>query len=116
MMHGFGLFAMILPILVTGAIVYGGVLLFRNYSGHDNRRKLGRSAIEQDDTPNDVRVYRLAASKGGTVTVSDVVVNLGVSPQESERILQSLVDNERVNMEVDDKGQVTYTFPELQGQ
>ncbi|GAB6090794.1 hypothetical protein [Spirochaeta dissipatitropha] len=59
------------------------------------------------------RVYRLAAEHNGRLTVSLAVIGLDISAAEAEYLLQSLVDNQRVRMEVENSGQVVYEFLEL---
>ena len=61
----------------------------------------------------EARVFQLARKLGGRLTVSDVVIDLGLDVRDAEELLQSLVDNVRVRMEVDDNGRVTYEFPEI---
>lgn len=58
-------------------------------------------------------VFRLAREHDGVLTVSDVVVETGLSPGEVSDRLQSLVDGEHVTMDVTDRGSMRYEFPEL---
>ncbi|MFO7848429.1 MAG: hypothetical protein R6V67_00590 [Spirochaetia bacterium] len=60
-----------------------------------------------------VRVYQLAYRLKGTITVSDIVVETGLEVEEAERLIQSMVDNQRVRMEVRDDGVIFYDFPEI---
>lgn len=59
------------------------------------------------------RIFKLAYRLRGRITVSDIVVDTGVSVQEAEEVVQGMVDNVRVKMEVDDRGFVVYEFPEI---
>ena len=61
----------------------------------------------------DSRVFRLAYQNGGRVTVSQVVMETGMSLEQAEAYLDQLCDGVRVRMEVSDSGRVTYEFPEL---
>ena len=62
----------------------------------------------------DARIFKLAYKLKGRVTLSDIVVDTGLSLQDAEQLIESMVDNAHVRMEVDDKlGTVTYEFPEI---
>jgi hypothetical protein len=58
-------------------------------------------------------VFRLAKRYNGVLTVSDVVTELGLDPEEAERLLQRVTDSQRVDMRVDADGVVRYVFREL---
>lgn len=58
-------------------------------------------------------VYRLAKRYNGVLTVSDVVTELGLEPQDAGKLLDSMADGHRVVMDVDDRGSVSYIFREL---
>lgn len=60
-----------------------------------------------------VQIYKLAYKLGGRITVSDIVVQTGLEVEEAEELIESMVDNQRVRMEVQDDGLVIYEFPEL---
>ena len=59
------------------------------------------------------KVFQLAYRLKGRITVSDIVVETGLSVQEAEKLVEGMVDNSRVRMEVNDNGLVTYEFPEI---
>ena len=59
------------------------------------------------------RIFKLALRLKGRLTVSDVVIETGLNLQQAEELLESLVDSVHVRMEVDDRGLVTYEFPEI---
>ncbi|GEM_PF-1464361 len=119
----FGPFLFLFPLLLTVLAVRAGMSLFYSvqqrpdrspyldgeplYRGHHDPA-LYHPAVLQS------RVFKLAYRLGGRVTVSDVVIETGLSVDESEELLQSLVDNARVRMEVDDRGMMSYEFPEIQ--
>ena len=44
-------------------------------------------------------IYRLASRMSGSVSVSDVVIDIGCSINEAEVLLQSMTDNSRVREE-----------------
>ena len=125
MMHGFGL-----PIFMGGPFIWilvliGGYFLARRILGHHGksrdydssgfgytRKDPGHSAGRQGGSI-ETAIYRLAAGLGGIVTVSDVVTEFGIEPKKAEKILESMADGVRVRMEVNEKGMVYYSFPEL---
>lgn len=59
------------------------------------------------------RLFKLALKLKGRLTVSDIVIETGLPVDQAESLIQSLVDNVHVRMEVDDRGLVTYEFPEI---
>ncbi|GAB6088471.1 hypothetical protein [Spirochaeta dissipatitropha] len=114
MMHGMGFgmgfFMMLVPLFVFGV---GGFTLYRLYQLR-HRRNAGENTINAGTAGStETAVYRLAASRKGALTVSDVVVGLGMDALAAENLLQSMVDYQRVRMEVSDAGKVVYEFPEL---
>jgi hypothetical protein len=58
-------------------------------------------------------VFRAAASHGGRLTVSELVVESGLTSAEAEKLLRQLTDGSRVCMEIGSDGVVWYEFPEL---
>jgi len=62
---------------------------------------------------NQVSIYKLAYKLKGRVTVSDIVIETGIGVKEAEELIQSMVDNQRVRMEVDENGILVYEFPEI---
>lgn len=67
----------------------------------------------QGKNSNQARIFRLALRLKGRLTVSDVVIETGLNLQQAEDLLEGLVDSIHVRMEVDDRGMVTYEFPEI---
>ena len=133
----FGFLALLAPFLLMFAALRVGTALFRRIQDEpeDDRPHLrGRGGVYRypaDDSvaaeprapfgvPNpfgrrsfDSRVFRLAYQNGGRVTVSQVVMETGMSLEQAEAYLDQLCDGVRVRMEVSDNGRVTYEFPEL---
>ncbi len=60
-----------------------------------------------------VSIYKLAYRLKGRLTVSDIVIETGMDVKAAEELIQSMVDNQRVRMEVDDQGMLVYEFPEI---
>jgi len=65
------------------------------------------------EASNQVSIYKLAYKLKGRVTVSDIVIETGIGVKEAEELIQSMVDNQRVRMEVDENGMLVYEFPEI---
>lgn len=59
------------------------------------------------------QVLRLAAQKGGRITVTDLATALGSSVAEAEALLSTMEDGFRVRSEVSSAGVVYYEFPEI---
>ena len=62
----------------------------------------------------DARIFKLAYKLKGRVTLSDIVVETGMTLHDAQQVVESMVDNAHVRMEVDETiGTVTYEFPEI---
>ena len=123
MMHpfggGFGMgfmpFFGLVPFILVGGAIY---LLFRyrHRINHDaGGRGNGDRLARRSGRPRASELYRLAHSHGGALTVSDVVVELGVEPKDAEASLEAITDGQRVQMEVGTDGGVFYRFVEIAG-
>lgn len=115
MMHGLGFIWMILPFLFAGAVVY---LVVR--AGGTQQRQIDKTAADrsatrgiEEESSTERKIYLLARKNGGSLTVSDVVADIGLPATEAEHRLQEMTDEMRVRMEVSDDGVVTYHFPEF---
>jgi len=73
----------------------------------------GRQAASKRLHEQRARVLRMARVSGGQLTVSLVATELRIELDDAERLLSSMVDGHRVDMEVDDDGRISYVFPEL---
>ncbi len=56
-------------------------------------------------------ILKLAKTKGGTVTVSEIVLGTSLSLEEAEQILQYFVAKGYANMRLSDAGAIVYEFP-----
>ena len=72
-----------------------------------------RSLERRSDSTTEARLFKLAYRLKGRLTVSDIVVETGLGVHEAESLVQGMVDGTHVLMEVDDRGIVTYEFPEI---
>lgn len=114
-------FIFLLPFFLALLAVRAGSRYFNQSSGV---RPTGQWGLPNGDVYTDdarghrirgieARVFKLAYRLQGRITVSDVVVDTGLSVDEAERILERMVDNQRVRMEVNSSGLMIYEFPEL---
>jgi len=76
-------------------------------------RALGREVMSKRQRQRTLGVLSLARAHGGRLSVTLVASELSLDLQEAERLLDSLVDGRRVDLQVDDAGRVSYVFPEL---
>lgn len=95
--------------LVAGALMAAGggaVLVQAAGRDRDRRREALISSLQ-------LPVLKLAAQRGGQLTVTEVAAQLGWPMQRAEKILQSLDDGIRVDSDVTDEGVIVYQFREL---
>ena len=133
----FGFLTLLVPVLLAFALLRLGTTIFRRIQeeSDDDRLPLrGRGGVHRYAADEEVaterrppfnmqnpfgkrsldsRVFRLAHRNGGRVTVSQVVMETGMSLEQTEAYMDQLCDGVRVRMEVSDGGLVTYEFPEL---
>ncbi len=98
--------------LLTAAVLGGlgvgvGALALRGAS----RARRGADQAEADGRQR--RVFELAAAKGGVLTVTDLVRELGMSSDDADATLTALADGSRVSAEITPDGRVQYEFREL---
>ena len=91
-----------------GSVIGGGGSLTFYWGWHElqERRKAIMQRIQR-------KVLRLAAAKGGTLTVTEVAADINLGLPAAEKILMSMDDGFRVRSEISDEGIIYYEFPEL---
>lgn len=135
----FGFLTLLMPVLLAFALLRLGTTIFRRIQDESDDERLplrGRGGVHRYAADENVaterrppfgmgvqnpfgrrsldsRVFRLAYRNGGRVTVSQVVMETGMSLEQTEAYLDHLCDGVRVRMEVSEGGLVTYEFPEL---
>lgn len=90
--------------LMAGA---GGYLLRR--AGNEARERRREALLQSLQLP----VLRLAAQRGGRLTVTMVAQDMGWTLPRAEKVLQSMEDGFRVMGDVTPEGVIVYDFPEL---
>ena len=85
----------------------GGYFLRR--SGNEARERRREALLQSLQLP----VLRLAAQRGGRLTVTMVAQELGWTLPRAEKVLQSMEDGFRVMGDVTPEGVIVYDFPEL---
>ncbi|MFW5688595.1 MAG: hypothetical protein ACOC1U_03400 [Spirochaetota bacterium] len=89
--------------------------LYRDDADEYDEIEPHRTRVEppRQGSSQEARIFKLAYRLKGRITVSDIVVETGLGVHEAEQLIESMVDSSRVRMEVDDRGIVTYEFPEI---
>jgi hypothetical protein len=84
----------------------GSLAFYWGWSGQQDRRKAIMNRIQR-------KVLKLAAAKGGTLTVTEVATDLNLAIPAAEKILTSMDDDFRVRSIISEEGVIVYEFPEL---
>jgi hypothetical protein len=128
MFHFFAFWPFLIPVLII--LFFARVIpgLFRGFfreieerrfyrdQGIPRHRKQGekRRQIRNGKPRNiDGVIFNLAYTLKGEITLSDIIIETGLSMKEAEKTIDQMVDGIRVRMEVDDQGLVVYEFPEI---
>ncbi|TVR85517.1 MAG: hypothetical protein EA428_15735 [Spirochaetaceae bacterium] len=119
-MFFFGPLAMLFPFVVVLIMMRlaSSVVLQgdqgRSRSAYDARRALFPEYYDRlRSGDSQARVFQTARKLGGSLTVSDVVIELGIGIEQAEQLLSSMVDSSRVRVEVSEQGLLVYDFPEV---
>jgi len=94
--------------LVVGSVLgaTGASSFYWGWGALQERRKALVRAIER-------QVLRLAGTRGGTLTVTEVAAELDLSMPAAEKVLIGMDDGFRVRSEITDEGVLLYEFPEV---
>jgi hypothetical protein len=84
----------------------GSLTFYWGWNGLQERRKAIMSRIQR-------KILRLAAVKGGTLTVTEVATDLNLGIPAAEKILTSMDDDLHVRSVISEEGVIIYEFPEL---
>ncbi len=115
MFPGFGgFFGWIFLLIPLMAIFIGVRFLRRKYGAGHKYFGNNESKSSEDNGPSiEKQILKLAFEKKGILTVTDVVMETGLSISKAEETLNSMVDGFRVDMRVKDSGIVVYAFTEI---
>ncbi len=100
----------LLPLALLALAVYG---IARAVSAAGGRRRPSRDARGPERM--EVKVFRLAARRGGRLTLSDLVLETGLGMKQAEALMDRLADGLHVRLEVSPEGAIVYEFPEILG-
>ena len=94
--------------VAVGAVLGGGgsMTFYWGWKGLQDRRDAIMKGIQR-------KVLKLAAVKGGTLTVTEVAADLNLELPAAEKILTSMDDGFRVRSEISPQGVLYYEFPEI---
>ncbi len=96
------------PIIVGGVMGMGGSLNFLwGWKALQERRNAVMRGLER-------RILKLARTRGGALTVTDVAAELDLSLEAAEKLLNEMEDGFRIRSDVTDEGIIVYEFPEVQ--
>jgi hypothetical protein len=84
----------------------GSLMYYWGWNGQQDRRKAIVHRIQR-------KVLRLAAAKGGTLTVTEVATELNLAIPAAEKILTAMDDDLHVRSVISEEGVIVYEFPEL---
>lgn len=107
---------MLIPLIAGGeavALVFGGLFAGGGYllrRSAETEREARRAALL---SKLQMPVLRLAAERGGRLTVTSVAAELGWTMPRAEKVLNSLEDGIRVCSDVTDEGVIVYEFREI---
>ncbi len=94
--------------VATGLVAAGaGALALRGAS------RASESSASRERTERELAILELAATRGGTLAVTDVATALGVGLADAEAALDGMADGSRVTAEVTTDGRIEYVFREI---
>ena len=90
----------------------GGVALLARHFGAGRRRESRREQLRRQTV--DAEILRLAAQRGGKLTVVEVVTELALTPQAATESLNALMTRDLADIEVTESGVLVYSFRDVQ--
>ena len=103
-----GFFGWVLGFVIAAVAAALGLMLV--YGG----KSLHKSGAEKERETVERALLALAQNRGGVLSALDVAQALAMSPARADSLLTGLAksDPDRVRLEVDDAGAITYVFPQ----
>lgn len=94
--------------VAIGSVLGGGgsLTFYWGWHGLQERRNAIMHGLQR-------KILKLAAMKGGTLTVTEVAADLNLALPAAEKILTSMDDGFRVRSEISKDGVLYYEFPEI---
>jgi hypothetical protein len=86
--------------------------LYRSHSLSPKKRESGKLRRTRAKDI-EATIFNLAYRFRGKITLSDIIIETGLSMKDAEEQINRMVDGIRVRMEVDENGLVLYEFPEI---
>jgi hypothetical protein len=117
----FAFWPFLIPFLIIFFVLRIGPRLFRGLFRdlEDRREYSARMPFPQKQRrirkSNDTEsiIFSLAYRLKGRITLSDIIIETGLSMKEAETVINQMLDGIRVRMEVDESGMMVYEFPEI---
>lgn len=98
-------------LLTAGVPAVGGGVLIAQHLNRDKTLAGRRESLRQRTL--EAEVLRLAAARGGKLTMVEVVSELAVSPDEAKETLDAFTVNSIADVEVTDSGVLVYSFHDI---
>ncbi len=95
-------------LIIVVAPAIGGAALLRSHFQEQSRLQRQKSGLR--DRTIEAEIVKLAESKGGKLTVSEVVSGLAMDLDEAKTALDSLHQNSVADIELTEDGMMVYTF------
>lgn len=94
--------------VAVGSVIGGGgsLTFYWGWQGLQERRRALMQGLQR-------KILKLAAMKGGTLTVTQVAADLNLAIPAAEKILNEMDDGFRVRSDISSEGVIYYEFPEL---
>jgi len=96
-------------VVLVGSVLgaAGSGTFFWGWKALQDRRQAVSTGLQR-------QILRLAADRGGNLTVTEVAANLNLSLPAAEKLLMAMDDGFRVVSDITDDGIIVYQFPEVQ--
>lgn len=104
-----GLIAFFVAVVLPAA---GGVALIARERRGGSRLSSRRDALRRQTIESEL--LRLAGSRGGRLTVVEVVAEMAVTADAAKAALDSLVTQEIADLAITDSGTIVYTFHDIE--
>ncbi len=104
-----GIIAFVVAVVLPAA---GGVALIARERSGGHRLSSRRDALRRQTVESEL--LRLAGTRGGRLTVVEVVAEMAVTADDAKAALDSLVMQEIADLAITDSGTIVYTFHDIE--